>query len=263
MTIAGLTACCCSTGVDNARAADISHNRLISLPQTLCNLSSLSSLNVSHNHLQDSGIPWQKLCTGLNQLTSLLLGHNQLQALPACLSLLSRLVQLGLQSNSLRQIQAGAFKGLGQLEVLQLQDNELEQLHESLGCCTRLVALNASSNSLSSLPDSLCSAAKLQVLVVNNNRLTSLPSQLLVGCSSLTTLSAHNNPITVKYLRNAPGYEGYEARRQAQASKQIEGRVMTDLSKAFSEGADVEQWQRWAAGPTGLGSDGSGRAGHR
>eukprot|EP00879_Flechtneria_rotunda_P024950 GHRR01026477.1.p2 GENE.GHRR01026477.1~~GHRR01026477.1.p2 ORF type:complete len:168 (+),score=60.13 GHRR01026477.1:745-1248(+) len=114
------------TGVDNARAADISHNRLISLPQTLCNLSSLSSLNVSHNHLQDSGIPWQKLCTGLNQLTSLLLGHNQLQALPACLSLLSRLVQLGLQSNSLRQIQAGAFKGLGQLEVLQLQDNELE-----------------------------------------------------------------------------------------------------------------------------------------
>ncbi len=52
-------------------------------------------------------------------------------------------------------------------------------------------------------------------------------------------------------------------RRQARASKQLGGRVMADTDRAFSEGADVEQWQRWAAGPTGLGSDGSGRAGKR
>jgi hypothetical protein len=38
---------------------------------------------------------------------------------------------------------------------------------------------------------------------------------------------------------------------------------MADTDRAFSEGADVEQWQRWAAGPSGLGTDGSGRAGKR
>lgn len=52
-------------------------------------------------------------------------------------------------------------------------------------------------------------------------------------------------------------------RRQARASKQLGGRVMADTDRAFSEGADVEQWQRWAVGPSGLGSDGSGRAGKR
>lgn len=52
-------------------------------------------------------------------------------------------------------------------------------------------------------------------------------------------------------------------RRQARASKQLGGRVMADTDRAFSEGADVEQWQRWAVGPSGLGSDGSGRAGKK
>jgi hypothetical protein len=52
-------------------------------------------------------------------------------------------------------------------------------------------------------------------------------------------------------------------RRQARASKQLGGRVMADTDRAFSEGADVEQWQRWAVGPSGLGTDGSGRAGKR
>lgn len=52
-------------------------------------------------------------------------------------------------------------------------------------------------------------------------------------------------------------------RRQARASKQLGGRVMADTDRAFSEGADVEQWQRWAVGPSGLGNDGSGRAGKR
>lgn len=92
-------------------------------------------------------------------------------------------------------------------------------------------------------------------------RLAALPPRLFVGCSSLATLSAHANPITVEALRSAEGFAGYDARRQARASKQLGGRVMADLDRAFSEGADVEQWQRWAAGPAGLGSDGSGRAG--
>ena len=55
----------------------------------------------------------------------------------------------------------------------------------------------------------------------------------------------------------------FVCRRQARASKQLGGRVMADTDRAFSEGADVEQWQRWAVGPSGLGTDGSGRAGKR
>lgn len=82
-----------------------------------------------------------------------------------------------------------------------------------------------------------------------------------MGCSSLCTLNAHQNPITVEDLRAAEGYQAYETRRQARATKQLEGRVLADVDKSFSEGADVEQWQRWVSGATGMGSDGTGRAG--
>lgn len=94
-------------------------------------------------------------------------------------------------------------------------------------------------------------------------RLAALPSRLFVGCCALTTLSAHDNPLTVEALRAAEGYQAYDERRRARASKQLDGRVMADTARAFSEGADVLQWERWASGATGLGTDGSGRAGGR
>ncbi|KAF6263586.1 hypothetical protein COO60DRAFT_1698667 [Scenedesmus sp. NREL 46B-D3] len=248
-------------GIAGARAADLSHNRLASLPSTLCQLSSLASLKLAHNCLQDSSMPWQQLCSGLAGLTSLLLGHNQLTVLPACLGQVSGLVQLGLEGNSLQQLEPGALQGLSQLQTFMLQDNQLSQLPESLGCCSSLVALNVSRNALPALPGSMSRLARLQVLAADSNRLVSLPPELFVGCTSLATLSAHSNPITVDHLRGMQGYAGYEARRQARATKQLEGRVMADIDKSFSEGADVEQWQRWVAGPAGLGRDGTGRAG--
>lgn len=248
-------------GIAAARAADLSHNRLTGLPASLCQLSSLASLKLAHNCLQDSNMPWQQLCSGLAGLTSLLLGHNQLSVLPACLGQISGLVQLGLEGNCLQAVEPGALEGLAQLQTLTLQDNQLSQLPESLGCCSSLVALNVSRNSLPALPDTISRLARLQVLAADSNRLMSLPPQLFVGCTSLATLSAHSNPITVDHLRSMQGYDSYETRRQGRATKQLEGRVMADIDKSFSEGADVEQWQRWVAGPTGLGKDGTGRAG--
>jgi hypothetical protein len=43
-------------------------------------------------------------------------------------------------------------------------------------------------------------------------RIARLPAQLLAACSSLCTLCAHQNPITVEDLRTAEGYAEYEAR---------------------------------------------------
>ncbi|KAF8072570.1 hypothetical protein HT031_000230 [Scenedesmus sp. PABB004] len=243
------------------RAADFSHNCLAALPDSLCGLGTLASLKLTHNALDDAGVPWPALASGLSGLTSLLLGHNQLTVVPACLGQLGGLVQLGLEANRLASIEEGALEGLPRLEILQLQDNALQALPEGLGRCSGLVALNASRNALRALPDATAALARLQVLAVDANRLAALPARLLAGCSSLATLSAHGNPLTVEALRSAEGYDAYEARRRARATKQLEGRVLADVDRAFSEGADVEQWARWAGGPAGLGRDGTGRAG--
>lgn len=76
-------------------------------------------------------------------------------------------------------------------------------------------------------------------------RVAALPAGLLEGCASLATLQLHNNPISLEQLRATPGFGVYEARRVARTNKQLGGRVMSDVEKAFSEGADGELWERW------------------
>lgn len=121
-------------GVAGAKAADFSHNQLAALPPSLCQLTSLASLKLSHNCLQDAGIPWPQLCSALSSsLSTLQLGHNQLQQLPASVAQLTSLTHLGVEGNRLFEIEAGALEGLTRLEVLQLQDNQLQQLPDGLG----------------------------------------------------------------------------------------------------------------------------------
>lgn len=76
-------------------------------------------------------------------------------------------------------------------------------------------------------------------------RVKALPPGLFSGCVSLAALLLRSNPITVEVLRTAPGFAEYDARRRARTNKQLDGRVMHDLDRAFAEGADVEQWQHY------------------
>lgn len=72
-----------------------------------------------------------------------------------------------------------------------------------------------------------------------------LPEGLFASCTSLAALLLRGNPITVEALRNAPSFAAYEERRRARTNKQLGGRVMSDIERAFCEGADVEQWQHY------------------
>jgi hypothetical protein len=57
---------CWCEGLGGAKAADFSHNRLAALPPSMCQLTSLASLKLSHNCLQDAGVRWQQLCSALS-----------------------------------------------------------------------------------------------------------------------------------------------------------------------------------------------------
>lgn len=150
------------------------------------------------------------------------------------------------------------------------------------GCCTSLEDLNACDNAIAAIPESTSRLERLQSLRLDNNRcgrwargagegswehavqvlacgclsahlcmaptprarrVKALPPGLFTGCSSLAALLLRGNPITVDALRAAPGYGAYEARRRARTDKQLGGRVMSDIERAFCEGADVLQWE--------------------
>lgn len=59
------------------------------------------------------------------------------------------------------------------------------------------------------------------------------------GCTSLTVLSLHDNPITMQELREVNGFEEFELRRKNLYDKKIDMDILKD--SGFDEGADFMQ----------------------
>ncbi len=52
-------------------------------------------------------------------------------------------------------------------------------------------------------------------------RLTSVPPEIFSDCTSLFTLSLHDNPITAAALRDLKGFTEFDIRRKGKYSKQV------------------------------------------
>lgn len=228
------------------KAADLSCNQLTELPACLGELVGLTSLKLASNALPDAGVPWPALAC-LTALTLLTLDNNQLTALPDEVGALSRMRQLTVSSNRLASL-GGGVGALKDLELLSCDTNSLQALPQEIGGCVALKELNVCGNMLTQLPESLSALKQLQVVRCDNNRVKAVAGVILEECRSLALLTLNNNPITAAQLRDTPGWEQFEARRQARVGKQLEHHVMAQGGGAgFQEGADVQEWQRYAS----------------
>jgi hypothetical protein len=65
-----------------------------------------------------------------------------------------------------------------------------------------------------------------------------------VPCPSLSVMTLDDNPITAQEMRQAEGWDAFDARRVRNATKRIESGAL--LGRAtFSEGADAADWERY------------------
>jgi GTPase SAR1 family protein len=149
-----------------ATELDLSGMQLTELPESIGQLTQLTSLNLSFNQL--TALP--DSLSQLTQLTSLDLSYNQLTALPDWLSQLT------------------------QLTSLYLSFNQLTALPDSLGQLTQLTKLNLSHNRLTALPDWLSQLTRLTFLDLFGNQLTALPPSL-AQLEHLTKLNLNGNPL--------------------------------------------------------------------
>lgn len=232
----------CFEGLADVRGADLSQNCLTAIPADVSRLASLGSLRLSENALRDEGLPWEALA-GLRGLTLLALDGNELTRLPAALGGCSALVRLSAAGNRIVSVDEAALAGLPALREVDVSRNALAALPESVGCCSALEDLAAGDNRLAAIPRGVTRLGRLQNLRMDNNRIKELPPGLFCGCTSLAALLLRGNPITVEALRAAQGFAEYDTRRRARTDKQLGGRVVGDLPRAFCEGADVDQWE--------------------
>jgi Leucine-rich repeat (LRR) protein len=99
---------------------NLSHNRLVSLPNCIENLSSLTVLDLSYNQLSELPAALGNLRT----LLTLRLSHNQLSELPTQLGNLFELRSLDVSQNRLRSLPA-TLNRLPQLQTINVEGNPL------------------------------------------------------------------------------------------------------------------------------------------
>jgi hypothetical protein len=96
---------------------------------------------------------------------------------------------------------------------------------------------------LQEVPASLGQLQRLKVLQLDSNAIGSLPPAILHGCTSLATISLHDNPITVDALHATDGYADFEGRRQSKYTKAIAAGALLG-TQGMDEGLDRPVQQR-------------------
>jgi Leucine-rich repeat (LRR) protein len=197
---------------------DLHGNSLTAIPMGLRRLERLTSLNLSHNKLDNNAL---EVIAQIKPLKELKLGHNSITGhLPLSITELPYLEVLELQANRLLAVPE-AIRELVNLRVLNVGHNQLTDLPMEALQQVPLQDLDASNNALIGSLFPLGASAEhrtlrslniannslaaltflehfdlplLQTLNVTNNHLTALQS--LDGCPGLITLSAGENKIS-------------------------------------------------------------------
>jgi internalin A len=171
------------------RLPDLSHLSLWTLPSEIFDECNIESLDLYDNNL--TGLP-ETVCQ-LSSLTFLDASSNRLSSLPKNFGALQNLSSLSLQENNLRVLPRDFFQ-LKKLKILDLSDNKLTVLPSAIGNMQDLEKLDLSDNPIVELPSTVGRLSKLRVLRLGRTGLTVVPSAI-GNMQDLEELDLSDNPI--------------------------------------------------------------------
>lgn len=197
---------------------EVSHNKLMSLPQWLSGCSDLTSLHASNNQL--TSLPEHLFCSELSSLSSLHLAHNKIANIPSMPRLRAPLKELLLHDNCIQTLPENFFSVCDRLCVLNLTNNRLnclppargpsshclEKLYLTANCLTDDIAdviiafrglkiLHLAYNCISYLPESCINFwPEIEELTLSGNSFTRLPENL-PQLNNIKIVRAHSNRI--------------------------------------------------------------------
>ncbi len=178
------------TGLPRVALLDLSLYQLTTMPESLGDLQSLTTLHLSDNKL--TALP--ESVTRLQKLTTLDLSRNKLAVLPESITQLQNLTTLSLNNNRLAVLPE-SVTCLKNLTMLNLRSNQLLALPESLGNLQNLSKLHLWRNQIETLPDGFGNLRKLTTLFLNHNKIRALP-KTFENLQNLTMLDLSRNQLT-------------------------------------------------------------------
>ncbi|KAJ4914001.1 Plant intracellular Ras-group-related LRR protein 4 [Raphanus sativus] len=168
---------------------DLSENHIVVLPNTIGGLASLTNLDLRSNRIN-------QLPESIGELINLVhlnLSGNQLSSLPSSFSRLLQLEELNLSCNNL-PVLPESIGSLANLKKLDVETNDIEEIPYSIGGCSSLKELRADYNKLKALPEAIGKITTLEILSVRYNNIRQLPTTMS-SLSSLRELDASFNEL--------------------------------------------------------------------
>lgn len=185
----------------NLQTLKLSGNKLQYLPETMSDLNSLRTLDLSRNYLSslELGLPRKQLIT-------IDLSHNQFKGDVGHpeLALPPSVITVNLSHNLITGFGVFGFEMLEKLEELDLSHNKITSIPSEIGLCVRL-----------------------QCIKLEFNQLKTLPKELLEK-TRVNRISLEGNPMTKEDLLAIEGIEAFIERRKARITKEMHGGLKTD-----------------------------------
>ncbi|KAK9480609.1 hypothetical protein V1514DRAFT_275599 [Lipomyces japonicus] len=180
-----------------------------SLPDTFQNLSSLKSLDIRYNNLQNldnimnlprlevlmvshNSVPWIEQYS--KRLRVLNLNQNPVTNVNFLLPMLT-LTVLNLANAKMSSFPEKFFDKVANLEKLILDNNHFGSIPSQISKLRKLTKLSCANNNLSSLPPEIGSLPELEILDLHNNTLSNLPPEIW-QLTNLETLNASSNELS-------------------------------------------------------------------
>ena len=137
----------------------ISDTKLIAIPKALCNLNSLTTLNISNNaHFNNSGYSIFEVCGASNrstiQLDNLFFYGNKVNIFPNFMTMFPRIRKIGVGNNIIESMNEDTLSGAPGLRAINMDDNLFTRIPYALNKFTELTYVSLSDNRISSVEGS-------------------------------------------------------------------------------------------------------------
>jgi Leucine-rich repeat (LRR) protein len=155
-------------------ALDLSNNEIGALNNKITSLAQLRSLNFSNNYFYD----FPTLAFALPSIEEVVLDNNNIPELPEAIKVATCLKKLSLRSNRIGQM-SDWISVLRNLKELDVAHNCIEQLPKALSSFQFLMHLDISANAIQDIPSLNMASTSMRTLCLDKNPLKSLPSTIL------------------------------------------------------------------------------------
>lgn len=149
-----------------------------------------------------------------DSLRHLVYSHNIIQEIPSEIGDMALLIEINLSHNLIKTIPSTIGK-LVHLESLDLSHNKIEVVINEIIQLKTLSFLNINNNKITSIPKDHWKESGLSKIDIGYNDLSSVPRELLSYSQVSRLYLKGNAKLTIRNLREIPGFDDYLQRRKS------------------------------------------------